>query len=55
MEVNNGDSGVLNYKLMRIGSGFLYARKGQLYRRVKTDGSVKYLKCVKGGTLFIFS
>ena len=33
------------YKQIRKGSGFVYACANMLYRRVKTEGNIKYLKC----------
>jgi len=33
------------YKQIREGSGFVYACANMLYRRVKTEGNIKYVKC----------
>ena len=33
------------YQSIRKGSGFLYACANMLYRRVKTEVNIKYLKC----------
>lgn len=33
------------YKQIRKGSGFVYACANMLYRRVKTEGNIKYVKC----------
>ena len=33
------------YQSIRKGCGFLYACANMLYRRVKTEGNIKYLKC----------
>jgi len=33
------------YKQIKKGSGFVYACANMLYRRVKTEGNIKYVKC----------
>ena len=33
------------YRKIAKGSGFMYACDNMLYRRVKTEGNIKYLKC----------
>jgi len=37
------------YKQIRKGSGFVYACASMLYRRVTTEGNIKYLKCRVAG------
>ena len=39
----------LSYSVIPKGRGFLYARDSQLYMRVKTQGNIKYLKCIQTG------
>jgi len=43
--MNNSDD---RYEAMRKKSGYVYHAHA-LYGRVKTEASMKYLKCVKGG------
>jgi len=38
-----------NFTTTAKGKGFLCARDNQLYLRVKTEGSTKYLKCTAAG------
>ena len=33
------------FTTIQKGSGVVYARQNMLYRRVKTEGNVKYVKC----------
>jgi len=37
------------YQKIQKGSGFVYLCANMLYRRVKTEGNMKYLKCVITG------
>jgi len=39
----------MEYRPLQKGSGYLYEHHKQLYKRVKTDGESKYLKCVVVG------
>src|SRR5664279_5327569 len=39
----------LSYSVIPKGRGFLYARDSQLYMHVKTQGNIKYLKCIHTG------
>jgi hypothetical protein len=39
----------LSYSVIPKGRGFLYACDSQLYMRVKTKGTIKYLKCIQTG------
>jgi len=41
--------GTREYTVLPKGSGFVYAYANWLYRRVKTQGSTKYLKCTTVG------
>jgi len=41
--------GTREYLAIPKGRGFLYAYEKQLYKRVKTEGRTKYLKCSKPG------
>jgi len=41
--------GTREYTVLPKGSGFVYAYANRLYRRVKTQGSTKYLKCTTVG------
>jgi len=34
------------FSTIQKGSGVVYARQNMLYRRVKTKGNVKYVKCL---------
>ena len=44
--MNNGNS---NYELYEKNPALYYAHANRLYCRVKTEGIVTYLKCVKSG------
>jgi len=44
-----GQEGTREYLAIPKGRGFVYAHANQLYKRVKTEGRTKYLKCSKVG------
>ena len=39
----------MSFQALKKGSGYLYQHDNQLYKRVKTEGETKYLKCVVVG------
>lgn len=39
----------MEYRTIAKGRGFVYEHNKQLYHRVRTNGNVKYLKCIMNG------
>ena len=37
----------MEYRAISKGSGYVYAHLNHLYKRVRTVGTTKYLKCIK--------